>query len=267
MGIKDKLPMIRSENKIIRLFGYVVYAFVILLIIGILIPSETSDTSPSTSIPEASTPTQTPINTSPEITPTSTQEVTTSSPTPTDTPEPIVLSGTGQEATSKFTLEKGLSKFRMAHDGDSNFAILLLDDEGNNVDLLVNEIGEFDGSKAVGIAKAGIYLLDISADGGWKITIEQPRPSTAPSVPKTLKGKGQQVSELFYLDKGLARFEMIHDGDSNFAILLLDDEGNNVDLLVNEIGEFDGSKAVGITKSGIYLLDISADGNWEISIE
>jgi len=172
MGIKDKLPMIRSENKIIRLFGYVVYAFVILLIIGILIPSETSDTSPPTSIPEASTPTQTPINTSPETTSTSTQKVTKPSPTPTDTPEPIVLSGTGQEATSKFTLEKGLSKFRMNHDGDSNFAILLLDDEGNNVDLLVNEIGEFDGSKAVGITKSGIYLLDISADGNWEISVE-----------------------------------------------------------------------------------------------
>ena len=39
MGIKDKLPLIRSESRIIRLFGYVVYAFVILFIIGILIPS------------------------------------------------------------------------------------------------------------------------------------------------------------------------------------------------------------------------------------
>jgi hypothetical protein len=39
MGIKDRLPLIRSESRIIRLFGYVVYAFVILFIIGILIPS------------------------------------------------------------------------------------------------------------------------------------------------------------------------------------------------------------------------------------
>ena len=172
MGIKDKLPMIRSENKIIRLFGYVMYAFIILLIIGILTPSETSDTSPITPIPEASTPTQTPINTSPEMTPTPTQEVTSQSPTPTDTSEPIVLSGTGQEATSKFSLEKGLSIFRMTHDGDSNFIIWLLDEEGNEIVLLVNEIGEFDGSKATSIDNAGIYLLDVSADGNWEISIE-----------------------------------------------------------------------------------------------
>ena len=213
-------------------------------------------------------PTATPL---PKTTPT--PEVPTATPTPEPTatpeptPEPIALSGTGQEATSKFSLEKGLSIFRMTHDGDSNFGVWLLDDEGDKVELLVNEIGEFDGSKAVGIKKQGDYILDISADGRWTITIEQPRLSTAPSVPKTLKGKGQQASEVFYLDKGLARFEMTHDGDSNFAVWLLDDEGDKVELLVNEIGEFDGSKAISISKGGIYLLSISADGNWEISIE
>jgi autonomous glycyl radical cofactor GrcA len=216
---------------------------------------------------EEETPVPAPL---PAATPTSEPTATlTLTPIPelTPTPESIALSGTGQEATSKFSLEKGLSIFRMSHDGDSNFAIWLLDDEGDKVELLVNEIGSFDGSKAVCIKKHGDHLLDISADGRWAITIEQPRPSSAPSVPKALKGKGQQASEAFSLDKGLARFEMTHDGDSNFAIWLLDDEGDNVELLVNEIGNFDGSKAVSIRKSGIYLLDISADGNWEISIE
>lgn len=217
-------------------------------------PSPTATPLPKTTpTPEAPTATPTPEPTS--------------IPTPTPIPEPITLSGTGQEATSKFSLETGLSIFRMTHDGDSNFGVWLLDDEGDKIELLVNEIGEFDGSKAVGIKKQGDYILDISADGRWAITIEQPRPSSAPSVPKTLKGKGQQASEVFYLDKSLARFEMTHDGDSNFAVWLLDDEGDKVELLVNEIGEFDGSKAVSIRNSGIYLLDISADGNWEISIE
>jgi hypothetical protein len=212
------------------------------------------------------TPIQNPTPTPEELIATPTPEPTSTS-TPEPTPEPITLSEIGQEATSKFSLEKGLSIFRMTHDGDSNFAIWLLDDEGDQIDLLVNEIGEFDGSKAVGIKNQGDYILDISADGSWTITIEQPRPSSAPSVPKTLKGKAQQASEVFYLDKGLARFEMSHDGDSNFAVWLLDDEGDQIDLLVNEIGEFDGSKAVSISNGGIYLLDITADGNWEISIE
>jgi hypothetical protein len=37
---------------------------------------------------------------------------------------------------------------------------------------VINEIGSFDGSKAVGV-KAGVYLLDISADGNWNIQINQ----------------------------------------------------------------------------------------------
>ena len=183
------------------------------------------------------------------------------------TPESITLSGTGQQASEMFYLDKGLAIFEMNHDGDGYFGVVLLNAEGDSIDLLANEIGEFDGSKAVGISESGIYLLDISADGGWTITIEQPRPSQAPPVPKTLNGTGQQASEMFYLDKGLAIFEMNHDGDGYFGVVLLNAEGDSIDLLANEIGEFDGSKAVGISESGIYLLDISADGNWEISIE
>ena len=267
MGIKDKLPLIRSERRIIRLLGYIMYTFAVLFIIGILTPS------PS---PTPEVPTPTPISTTPEITPTiPTSSVTPlpkttpalEAPTATPTPEPITLSGTGQEATSKFSLETGLSVFRMNHDGDRNFIVWLLNDEGDQIDLLVNKIGEFDGSKAVGITKQGDYILDISADGSWTITIEQPRPSYASPVPKTLKGTGQQASEMFYLDTGLARFEMTHDGDRNFIVWLLDDDGNQIDLLVNKVGEFDGSKAVSIRKGGNYLLSISADGNWEISIE
>ena len=80
MGIKDKLPLLRSEKRITRIFGYVVYAFLILLIIGILSPSETPDAppaTPTTPAPEAPTPAATETATqAPEA------------PTPEPTPEP-----------------------------------------------------------------------------------------------------------------------------------------------------------------------------------
>ena len=182
-------------------------------------------------------------------------------------PAPIELSGTSQQATQKFTLESGLSIFKMTHIGTSNFAITLMDSDGQRVELLVNEIGKFDGAKAVGIAKKGEYILDVSANGTWTIKVEQPRPTTAESKPKTFTGTGQQVSPFVKLDKGLTTFKLKHTGKSNFAVLLIDKNGNREELLVNEIGDFDGSKAVGISRSGIYLLDISADGAWTISVE
>lgn len=94
------------------------------------------------------------------------------SPTPTPVPEPIRLSGRGQQASSQFHLNQGLTVFKMTHDGRSNFNITLLDSQGQRVDLLVNEIGSFDGSKAVGISQPGTYILDISADGNWTVTIQ-----------------------------------------------------------------------------------------------
>jgi hypothetical protein len=60
---------------------------------------------------------------------------------------------------------------------------------------------------------------------------------------------------------------MEHTGISNFAVWILDDQGAKVDLLVNVIGSFNGSKAIGIDTPGIHLLDIQADGDWEVSIE
>ncbi len=243
---------------------------------GLLPRLEPADTPTPTTAPTAtntqppaptatSTPTLAPISTN---TPTSTPALPstpTHTPSPTATPTPIQLDGGGQEATGLFQLAAGLTVFHMEHAGDSNFAIWLLDDTGDRIDLLVNEIGEFAGSTVIGVDDAGSYLLDVSANGTWKVTIEQPRGITGTPPPLNITGEGQSVSQFISLQSGLTRFDMTHDGDSNFAIWLFDDDGSRVDLLVNEIGEFDGSTAIGVDQ-GTYILDISADGNWKVDI-
>ena len=204
-------------------------------------------------------PTPTP---SPSPTPT-----TVATPSPTPTPVTQSFSGEGHRAISPIQLDEGLTIVTLTHTGSSNFAIWLLDSDGENVDLLVNEIGSFDGSTALGIEVAGAYALDITADGAWTIKIEQLKPTSAPGVPQTFTGTGPKASSLFWLDKTLTTFEMSHDGSSNFAIWLLDSDGENVDLLVNEIGSFDGSTAIGLPAAGVYVLDIYADGDWTISVQ
>jgi hypothetical protein len=178
----------------------------------------------------------------------------------------IALSGTGQQATKKFNLKSGLAVFTMKHTGSSNFAINLLDSSGESVDLLVNEIGSFSGKKALGIPADGQYLLDVTADGPWSVTISQSTPGSPESVPQTFSGKSQDVSPFFSVGEGLATFKMSHNGDSNFIITLLDSSGNDVELLVNEIGKFNGSKAIQIPTTGTYLLDIQANGPWTIKV-
>jgi hypothetical protein len=85
--------------------------------------------------------------------------------------KPIILFGTGQEASEKFVLEEGLVRFNFLYKGQHNFIVWLLDNTGKKVELLVNKTGYFDGSKAIRIDKTGIYLLDISADEYWLVTI------------------------------------------------------------------------------------------------
>jgi hypothetical protein len=182
-------------------------------------------------------------------------------------PDPINLSGTGQQATAKFALKQGLSVFKMTYKGSSNFAPTLLDGaDGETVDLLANEIGQFTGSKAVGIKREGQYLIDVTASGPWTIAIEQPRASDAPAT-RSFSGTTQEATALFSLKKGLNTFKMNHAGKGNWAPTLLDARGEVVDLLANEIGSFNGSKAVNVPRDGVYLMNVTANGNWSIIIE
>jgi hypothetical protein len=98
-------------------------------------------------------------------------------PTPVPTPSPTAVtqsfSGQGHRAISPIQLDEGLTIVTLTHTGSSNFAIWLLDSNGEHVDLLVNEIGPFDGSTAIGVPAAGVHILDIHADGHWTISVQQ----------------------------------------------------------------------------------------------
>lgn len=203
------------------------------------------------------------------------------SPQPSNMPELITFSGTGDDVTTVFTLKQGIAIFNLSYDGESNFFINLLDEGGQQVDLLVNTIGAYKGSKAIGVeednmlgAKPGNYVMNISAEGNWNVQIQQPQPLEPVDVlPLNFEGTGDSVSPFFRLNAGLTTFTMSHDGSSNFIIDLIHTEGRKVDLLANEIGTYDGKKAVGIQPEnifgaipGIYILTITADGNWKISV-
>jgi hypothetical protein len=192
-------------------------------------------------------------------------------PIPTAVPEasPISLSGTGDQATQKFHLQSGLSIFTMKYDGSDNFIVELKDHNGELVDLLANVIGSYDGSQAEGITSDGDYILNVQASGPWTITITQPRPTTGSSAPVTLSGKGPKATQFVYLKHGLATFQMSHDGSHNFIVELYDHNGQLAGfdgLLANKIGSYSGSQAATIDNSGVYLLNVQADGNWQIGV-
>jgi len=77
--------------------------------------------------------------------------------------------------------------------------------------------------------------------------------------------EGPTVSDEFELEDGITIAEAVHEGDSNFIVELVPTDDEFTELLVNVIGEFDGAAGV-IADPGTYLLDVDADGAWEIDI-
>jgi hypothetical protein len=181
--------------------------------------------------------------------------------------QPTCLSGRGDRASKKFALKQGLVIWKITHTGESNFQIRLLDEGGNEVNFPLNRIGRYDGSQAGHIRRSGNYRLQVTADGDWSVSIDQPRPETAPDSPISLSGKAPQGTEFFTLSKGLHVFETSHKGSGIFRVQLLNASGQRIEQITGVVGNYDGSRAIKIEQTGIYLMNIVADGDWSVSVD
>lgn len=96
--------------------------------------------------------------------------------TPGHTPTPIIykFNGNGDDYVMFTSPGSGLAQFSIAHRGDSNFAVELHTADGDYIELLVNEIGDYNGRTTQRVGP-GQYVLDITADGGWAVTVAPPQ--------------------------------------------------------------------------------------------
>jgi len=191
-------------------------------------------------------------------------------PTPPTPPTPSYtydFSGQGTQVTPLMGLQAGLTTFDLTHNGTENFIVWLLDESGNELDLLANDIGSYTGSATFGVSTAGNYRLKIEyASGYWTAHVAQPRPASAPGAPQTFGGNGNKYTSFFTLNPGAVRFDMGYRGTANFIVKLVDLNGNDVEYLANQIGDWDGSTIVNAS-GGIYLLDVyGTDGSWQVNV-
>lgn len=176
--------------------------------------------------------------------------------------EDITFSGSDSEVTGSFDLEEGLAVVTLTYNGDSNFIVHLLSTTEDTTEYLSNEIGDYEGVTAVSIEEAGEYVLEVDGDdGSWTVKIEQPRDTSNAEYTKEFSGEGSTVTDFIKIEEGLSVFNFTHDGNSNFIVHLLDESGETVSYLTNEIGETEGSVAEYVDE-GTYVLHVEADGEW-----
>lgn len=222
---------------------------------------ETPEENPDEASEQANVATQTSTD-EPTPEPTATA---TPNPTPASDGESYEFSGSGQTATDRFSAQGGLLTIDLSHRGSRNFIVYLVDAETGDEELLVNTIGDFDGTVATNVP-SGDYLIDVQADGSWEAGIEQPRYSQVEVSSLPADASGEDFAVLGpYQFEGVTQFTIDAQTDSNVIVYLLDHRGNQVQLLVNEIGPHEGSTT--IRQQGVGLIYVEAEDSWTVTLE
>ncbi len=164
-----------------------------------------------------------------------------------------LISGSGDDVVSGIELGDGIYRAHITNNGARNFVIWSYD-KNDDRDLLVNEIGSYNGY--VYLEGTSPLSLEVESSGFWTIQVER----LAQTDLKEFSGTGDYVTEICSITSGTYHFT--YNGTSNFVIWIYTTGGR--DLLVNEIGSYDGKKIVKIPSGSKAFFVINASGNWKI---
>ncbi|ATG51407.1 hypothetical protein CFK38_07610 [Brachybacterium vulturis] len=221
-------------------------------------PAEESSSDPTGTDPEAAS-TATPAAAAEPAEATSSEE---STPEPAPAPEPVEaqsFSGTGAEVVMLEPLGEDVFFATVTHHGSGNVALWSVDENGQDLDLMVNEIGSYEGQVALNF-REDPAAIRVEADGDW--TIELVHLGEAPrwDGDSAYEGSGDSIVIVDGVADGLTPVTLTHDGESNFAIWAWGE--SYPDLIVNDIGAYDGTT---LLPDGSMVLQVDADGTWTIA--
>ncbi len=164
--------------------------------------------------------------------------------------------GKGDDVHTNITVGSGLYKVHFTNNGKSNYIVKVHDARGD-IDYAVNEIGNYDGYYF--LTGKSPFMFEIESNGKWSYTIE----SIGETAETSFNGHGCFVTDIFSASSG--KWHITHKGRSNFVIWLYTTKGR--DLIVNDIGAYEGNKLLSIPKDSKAFLIIKADGDWTITPE
>lgn len=156
-------------------------------------------------------------------------------PAPKPTPEPPILAKKGRgDKVLKFAAQDGPTIAKITNKGRSNFAVISY--VGSTYDdLLVNEIGSYSGTVYL---NPGASRLKVTSSGSWSVTILPVTRARHWDGVAPLAGKEDSV---ILLSGGADSATGIRNKSrGNVAVIAYGEDGEYLDLLVNEIGSYSG---------------------------
>lgn len=169
--------------------------------------------------------------------------------------DPIAIAGEGKQV-EEFTIPEGSAAVaNITHDGESNFIVNTVDNTGDQVDGLVNEIGAYSGTVFIEPSDDQPVAFEIDADGAWTIDVVPIADAPAWDPSTTLEATGDAVYRVEPASAGLETLQLTYEGDSNFIVRAYSD--GTFDDIANEIGDFAGEV---LLPDGTFLLEVIARG-------
>lgn len=170
----------------------------------------------------------------------------------------ITLKGKGNKVAKFKIPADAVGIATITYSGGSNFIVSSIDAGGDELDLLVNEIGKYKGTVLFDETDgAHSVAFKVESSGSWKIVIRPLSAAAKWDGKATLKGSGDAVYQIAPPSSGLVTLNLAHKGDGNFMVAAYSPDG--IDLLANEIDNFKGET---LLPDGTFLLEITAGGSW-----
>lgn len=186
-------------------------------------------------------------------------------PTPTPTPVPVFegqeYSGTGDDIIDLSDLPETPLLLTISHEGNANFIIQAYDADNNLKGLIVNTIGSYQGRRALNLFGELPARLSVQADGSWSIKIDDISKAPTLDVPGIIEGKGDDI--ILLAGGKPDTISLSHQGQGNFIVMAHKVGDLFPDLVVNEIGKYEGKNLI---PTSTDIIEIQADGPWSMEI-
>lgn len=195
-----------------------------------------------------------------ETTTTSSAPTTTSTPDTTTTTligyESFTIDGQGDEIVEFAAPNDLATVLWIVHEGDSGFTVTTFDDDDQQIEMLVDTIGDYDGSLAVNLLLGDVVSsIQVVADGDWSITA-----TYLGDLERQLDEASGTGDSVLIMDLTAPVMTISHDGASDFSVFLwsFSDQG----YVVDDTGPIETTATVPV---GGVVVEVKADGNWSLS--